>query len=181
MSFNIEEFKANLSKGGLSKPYTFKAMVFGPASLSPDMSRDMQFRITSINNPGRSIQTLDRKISGPILKFGVDSILPELTLSIILSDDLREKLYFEKWQDKIVGNYRVTEPNQKMFELGFYEDYVGTVEVLQYDDTGKLTAKNTFIEAFPIQVGDIALSWEDNAQISRLNVTLHYKYFKDEI
>ena len=93
MPFNINEFRSQLENGGVAVPYTFEAYVFGPESSTDE--RELIYRIDSIDIPGRSIQTADRKISGPPRRVGYDVINSDINMTIILSEDFREKIYIE--------------------------------------------------------------------------------------
>lgn len=179
MPFNIEEFKSQLQYGRLAKSNNFEAYVFGPGS--NDLQRNLPYRIESAEFPGRAIQTADRKIMGPQRRLGYDSILTDVNFQILLSEDFREKIYLEEWQDKIIGNYRTGQISQEMFDIGYYDDYVGTVEVYQYDEAGIVRYKAKLLECYPIQINSIQSSWENVGTISKLNVTFHSRFFEDEI
>lgn len=181
--FNIEEFKSNISYGGIGNPSHFEILVFGPAGIdrSSEFQSDIRYRAENVNLPTRGIQTLDRKIYGPGRKFGTDSIFSELTMQILLSEDLRELTYLEKWQDKIVGDYKTNGISKEMYEIGFYDDYIGNIEIHQYDSAGIPVRKTTCLECFPMQLSSPGLAWDSPSQPLRMGATFYYREYKNEI
>lgn len=180
MPFNIAQFNAQINKSDVAKSANFEVMITGPASISDSgLERDMMFRTDSAGLAGRNIQTADYTLYGIMEKIGYDMILTPLEISVILSADLREKEYFQKWQDLIIGPYRQNQFNTGMFKLGWYDDYIGTVIVKHYDDTANLTYSQKFIEAYPINIGDVSRTWENGAEILKLPVTFNYRFYLD--
>jgi hypothetical protein len=56
-------------------------------------------------------------------------------------------------------------------------DYQVDMEVHQLDRSDVIVKKYTFHDAFPLNVSDIALSWDDNNQIQTYGVTFAYNYW----
>jgi hypothetical protein len=111
MPFNIEDFNANLSQGGIASTSHFEAWILGGpgshsnrGSFSNILNRyglegGMRFRIESLNLPGRTLTTLDQNYNGPVRKIPYRFTQQPVSFSIILSKDMREREVFMKWQD----------------------------------------------------------------------------------
>ena len=175
MAFDINAFKAQLDIGGTIKTSNFEVLISHPKLQIPP---DLRFRCSEVDLPGRSISSIDHKVVGYSEKLAYESTFSDLSLGIILSEDMFEKELFEKWQDLAVGNYR-TQNNYSntMFDLGYYDDYVGTVDIRVFNDVGDMTATYKLHEAWPVSVGDISLSWSNGAELAILRVTLYYAYY----
>lgn len=178
MAFNINEFRANLDKSGIYNPSDFRVMINkGDSTVVSDNS----FRCQATELPGRAIATAELKTSGPIQKIGYESIFSELVLSFILDETLSQKDFFETWQNEVLGNYRDIEGvDTSMFNLGYFDDYVARVTVENYSQTGNITNRYTYEEAYPTSVGDISLSWQSGSELALLPVTFSYTYFRKE-
>jgi hypothetical protein len=179
MAFNINEFLAYLDDGGVAKTSHFQVQIFAPEGDINQM-RDMMYRADSVTMPGRSIGSTEHSFYGPTRKYGNDSLFKEVEITFILSEDLNEKLFFEEWQDLVVGPYRTGDTSDSAYDIGFYEDYVGSIIIRHFNDSGDMTFSKKLIEAYPIAVGDLERDWENGAQIMRLSVTFTYRFFLDE-
>jgi hypothetical protein len=178
MPFDIDRFRANLDRGGLAKSANFQVMVQRPFGSNINMERDLQFRCTSCSIPGRHIDTTPTQDFVFPKYVGYNVSLDDVSMRIILSEDLAEKIYFEEWVDRVTGSYRTGQTSNTMFDYGFYDDYAlnTIVDITQFDATGFPTHRHTLREAFPISVGSVDLSWEDDS-ILYLDVTFKYRYY----
>src|SRR4051812_7829098 len=122
MPFNINTFMANLNRGGLAKTANFEVMVHRPFGSNVNQERDLQFRCTSCTIPGRRVDTTETTDFSLPKSIGYMTTLDDVNMRILLSEDMREKTYFDEWLDAIVGSYRLGQINKSMFDLGFYDD-----------------------------------------------------------
>ena len=134
MPFSINEFKAQI-RGDLARKSHFIVYVH-PKGQSTDGAA-LQFRAERTNLPGRALATADNQIFGPIRQFAHNQTFEDLTLDIILSPDYREKQLFERWQDVAIGKARgINGPREGMWDVGYYDDYVSTIEIKTFDENG---------------------------------------------
>jgi hypothetical protein len=190
----------------------------------------MRFRIESINLPGRTMQTLDQNYYGPARRIPYRFTNQPVTMSVILSKDMREREVFMRWQDYFMGHYR-TNVNRSnipgMFDGKYYNDGIGTIAILQMSQpigtdlmtlarigsqvipkfvnpntrsgrnisAGSQIAANvlrffdqptfeiqneiTLVEAYPVSVNDIQMSWGDEGY-AKMQVEINYRYTLEE-
>lgn len=143
-----------------------------------ELQRHITMRCAGAEVPGRHIMTTDYKVYGPSSRIGYDTQFNDMRLKIILSEDLREKEYFESWMDKIVGSYR-NNISQNMYEIGYYDEYVGTATITNFTTTEEKSEETRLFECFPITLGEIQLDWSFN-DIAYLPVSLAYRYYTKE-
>ena len=151
MSFNINEFIAQLSSGNLSRTTHFRVLISGPQNLqSVEDEQDMIFRCEAATEPGRSISVNDSSYYyGLPLARASGSTFGEIDLTFILSEDYREKLYFERWQDLMVGPYRSGGVSQDMYDIGYFDDYVGSMQIMRFNQLEQLTHTTYYENVFP--------------------------------
>lgn len=182
MSFSIENFKAVIGQYGTARQSHFDVHVFPPANISQGNANldGLSFRCQAVSLPGRALQTIDHRTYGPIQKIPYDSLFTDVAATFILSEDYDEKLLFEEWQDLAVGKYRNEAGyNATMFDVGYYSDFIGTVDINRYDEAGSLTYVCTLNEAYPIMVSDINNSWDGGNELQTVDVTFAYRTFRD--
>ncbi len=205
MPFNIADFNSQISQSGIAHTSHFEAWILGgPGSRygvggileSYGLDEGMRFRIESVNMPGRQMQTLDQNYYGPVRRIPFRSSQQPVSLSVILSKDMREREIFMKWQDYFLGHYRSNLNRSNipgMFDGKYYHDGVGTIEIIQYSysnsfgefelayQANEYEIQNviTLVEAYPVNVNDIQMSWADEGY-AKLQVEINYRYSIEE-
>ena len=211
MPFNVKDFNASIAKSGVASTSHFEAMLLGgPGSYTGavgnilsqfGLDQGMRFRIESLNMPGRTLTTLDQNYHGPVRSIPYRFTQQPVSMTIILSRDMREREIFMRWQDFFVGHYRVN-PNRTVmkgqFDTKYYQDGIGTIKILQYsiplnekakkslnvDGIGEVNIQTsalnydlmtqiTLEEAYPLSIHDIQMSWGDEGY-GKLQVEIKY-------
>ena len=125
MPFNISEFSAELGKNGFARPAYFTVIINLPNALAGKYNmRGLPLRIEAAAMPGRSLIAAEQRYYGPVRRVPY-TFAPtgELNLTIILSEDYREREVFAAWQDLMVGKSRVNNNGtaKGLFDAGYYE------------------------------------------------------------
>lgn len=186
MPFNVNNLVSSINKTGVSKTSHFEVQITGAGDTY--LEEAMMSRIDAVEIPGRSLMTAEHKFInyGPINKVPYGGqVYGDLTITVMMSEDMREKEYFEVWQNKIVntgafetGDNRFTERgySQSKFNPKYFDDYLGTVVIRQYGSAGDLRSIYTLNEAYPIIINPISMSWGSD-EVAKLNVTLAYRNY----
>ena len=190
MTFKPNEFKAEISKaGGIALASDFRVIVSAPGALTHYDTEPLMFRIDGIDFPARSVTEIPYSLYGAPYKIGATLNYVPITLSVLLSPDLRERDFFLEWQDLIGGSHRKAKENsstdavQQQFNIGFYNDYISEqgITIEQYDrgkpDIPVYTA--TLMDCYPSMVGASTMSWQ-TPDVLRQSVTISFRYFTDE-
>lgn len=131
--FNLTEFASEMGKTGFARPAYFMVVIIPPTKIGMQgISASLPLRIESAELPGRSMLSTDQTYYGPMRKIPYRFNATPITLSVILSEDYREREFFQRWQDLILGGSRLSGTNpDSMFDVGYYDDYTkgATVEL----------------------------------------------------
>lgn len=191
MAFKINEFQANINRtGGVALQSSFKAFVFPPAGIETVSNVDtnhLSFRIDSVEFPQRSITPIEFRDYGPLQKIGGQPNFIEITMSVIMSPDLREREFFLSWQDMVVGKHRKEFLNRterkREFDIGYFDDYKGSVEVRQYDVNAKSDDSHVYsvklYDSYPQLIAPLNSNWQ-NADVLKMNITMSFRYFTED-
>jgi hypothetical protein len=81
----------------------------------------------------------------------------------------------------IVSKYRQGNGtvDANLFNVGYYDDYRGQIEIRKYDDTGNVTYTCKLIDAWPKQVAPLQVEWENGDQFLIQSVQFQYWLFTD--
>ena len=180
MSFNINTMISALNKTGVAKLSHYEVYIHGFGDM--DSERDLVYRAETVDIPGRSISSVEHKFinSGPVNKVAYGAVYGDVTVQFILSEDMREKEYFEIWQNDMVGTGAFSDSMntaQSSYNPRYFDNYAGTVEIRQYAPTGELRAIHKLNEAYPLVINPITMGWGDEG-IAKLGVTFAYRNYR---
>lgn len=193
--FKIDDFAAEIHRTGVARPAFFYVLITPPPTVyfgseQTDRAQYLPFRVQSVNMPGRSVNTFQRQINNfppRSMPFGFTTL--PVSIEVLLSDDMRERQFFMNWQDRMVGWSR-TKPSETpgMFDIGYYDDGIGTIEILQFAETPMLQGREKPGGGFFAGLSDMAMAlgfdpsvvMRDRSVISKINaatkITLHEAY-----
>jgi len=127
-------------------------------------------RCESISMPGRNMDsTPDTNIYGPEREIVTGYSFGDINAIFQCSSDMREKKYWETWQ-------RLTF-NPKTFDIGYYKDYVGTVDIHTLDEQENRRYGVRLVEAWPKTIGPQQLAYNDNNSYQTVDITIAYRYW----
>ena len=160
-----------------------------------EMNNSMRGQInlfcSSIEMPGHDLQTQQIQHGSAPVRDMVTSHAFEgmITASFYLSEDLKERHFFEQWQRMAV--------NVESHKANFYDDYIGSMEIFQLSnglDSG--LPFPTFIdkifdvdmaeygivasEVYPATISGIEYSYDNGNQIATMAVGFNYREWRNK-
>ena len=161
--------RGSASDGG--DPVNIFSKVMGEA-LGNGTVRSTSLRCEAISFPGRNLDTTpDTNIYGPTREIVDGYSYAPITGTFQCSSDMKEKTYFETWQRLAY--------NPQTWSMGYYHDYVGTIQIYQLDEQDKRRYGVELVEAFPKTIAEQALSYDATNQIHKVSVSFSYRYWKN--
>ena len=172
---------------GYAQPNRFEVLIFPPSKLGGGTNLDVfaglerrggkndlekiSLRAQDINLPGRNLATSqDTNIYGPSREVveGV-TYAEEISVQFQASSQLSERVFFENWQRSAF--------NEKTWNIGYYNDYIGSMEIYVLDRKDKRRYGIKLGEVFPKTIGANALSYGDNDTIMLTPVNFSFRYW----
>ena len=131
--------------------------------------REISMRCESVSMPGRNLTTVtDSNIYGPTREIVENvSFAEDVTLTFQASQNLNEREFFESWQQQSF--------NATTFDVGYYFDYVGVVEIYLLDQNGRRQYGCRLNEAFPKTVGQVDLNAAPATEIIKLPISFSFR------
>jgi hypothetical protein len=182
MPFNIDEFVAQVDGGGLIRDSHFECLVSGPQGMEggQEDSYQMVSRCEAVTEPGRGVITvLDAYHYGLPVARAAGAQFSEIDMTFIMSEGYEEKMFFERWIDNMVGDFRLN-TSTTMYDVKYFDSYVGTIKIFRYNDGGDIVYTMTLKNAFPVAIGDIALDWSKGEQLTKLPVRFWFQSYTNE-
>jgi len=178
-------------KDGLSRPNRYEVTLYPPTgssgskgigsnvfskimgeALGDGTVRATGLKCESISFPGRSMDTSeDTNIYGPSRKIVNGFTFADVSAIFQCSSDMKEKKYFETWQRLSF--------NPQTFAIGYYKDYVGSVDIHALDEQNNRRYGVKLIEAFPVSINEQALSYAVGASYQTVGINFQYRYWQN--
>jgi len=160
-------------KNGYALPSRYEVMVYPPPKHpNPSTARNVSIRVEALDMPGRALNTSPDSNRYGIQPEIVDGITfaGTIGLTIQTSSDLEERVFFESWQELAW--------NRSTWNVGYYKDYVGTMEIYILDINNNRRYGVKIFNCFPKEVGPISLSYTQATDIIKTPITMEYNYWE---
>ena len=160
-------------KNGYALPSRYEVLILPPGEpLNLNSARKVSMRVESIEMPGRALNTSPDSNRYGIQPEIVDGITfaGTIGLTIQTSSDLEERVFFQSWQELAW--------NRSTWNVGYYNDYVGTMEIYILDINNNKRYGVKIIDCFPKEIGPISLSYTQAIDIIKTPITMEYKYWE---
>ena len=134
-------------------------------------AQEIALRCESVTLPGRNLSSSpDTNVHGPLREV-VNNVNYADSIPMVFqaSADLRERVFFEKWQ--------YTAFNPKTWNVGYYNDYIGTVDIYILDKNNQRKYGLKLHECFPKSIAQTDLSYASNNEIIKLTVEMNFRYW----
>jgi hypothetical protein len=137
------------------------------------LSRYLSLQCEAAELPGRTFQTADVKIYGPIFKVPYQTMYADTTLTFVCTNDFFERKLFDRWMEAIMPS----DTNNLRFPKGAVSRYMTNIKIIQYDDFIKQIYAVELLDAFPIGVAPQTLSWSEDG-FHRLSIQFAYQKYR---
>jgi hypothetical protein len=193
--FNVSNFKNSIK--AMVRPNYFIAELggyeFKPFGLGAyKINETFSFRCEKAEFPGKTLATNeDIGGGGTTLKLPYDVTYGDIQLSIICSEDKKERMFFDNWIDNIInpaGYDIVVKDSAGRFTfvdslnpglVQYYEDYAKGVRLSVKQLNAKAEVIMNFVmhDIYPIAISPMNASWDESNSYQRFSVTLNYRYY----
>ncbi len=169
----IQNFLTVLAKRGISKPALYKVeftkipqRLLSISGMN-ELLIDIPMFVETSEIPGTQVMTQDLRIYDMPAKYAYGKVHDDLNLTIRLDRDMLLKRFFDYWIDSIYDS--------ETGNIHYKNTYVGTIQIFQAMENGTSSFGIELVDAFPIQIGQISLGWEQQTTYSRMNVTFSFR------
>ena len=172
---SVSNIYQSIANNGLSYTNRYIAEFSLPKILQKNFPEliNLIVRCSSATIPGRNISTVGYRLYGPARQMPYEILYGgEISLNYILSSDLREREFFERWMSGVVNNGN--------YKMGFYDDYVGQLTIHILDKTDKIAYTAVVEEVYPKTVGDLAMGGDKENEYMTQEVTFGFRRYTSQ-
>ena len=118
--------------------------------------------------PGKSVATMDKRQASPnIMKLPYDVIYDDVKLTFQVTDQMAEHNAMQAWLDYIY--------NANTNSFAFPKSYYSDISIIQLDTAMEKIKTVKLIEAYPVAMSEIGLSYDASNTISTFDVNFAYR------
>lgn len=176
MSFNLDSFKGSL--GVAARPNNFYVEIdgigVGLTALIGSTFNDAKVFCKAAQIPAYSMGVIEvPHVGGRRIKLPGDRTFAEWTATFLGDESMGLHDSFEKWLDAIKNS------DYGLAGLAGTDEYYGNVSIYHTDQTGANVAGYKLINAFPTELAQVDLSYDNTDAILEYSVTFQYSYIQD--
>lgn len=145
----------------------------------------LRFLCETVSIPGQAIVPIQYQDYGNPYTMGQSMTQnTDLNVSFIVERGWKVDRMINQWMNMVVDCNPTSKSGEQhplsSYDVGYYNDYVGTVQVYKYDMQGDIECIYTYQDAYPIQKNQVDLSWASQNEICKLNVGFSYRSWSVE-
>ena len=140
---------------------------------------DFTFLCRSAGIPASTLGTVEVPFRGRVIKLPGDRTFESWTITVMADEDMSVRGYFEKWMEKL---------NKHENGAGYTADFASTLKVSQLargtsasdalKDPHSVVRSYDFYNAFPTNIAQIDLSYDNNNTIAEYTVEFQYDWWE---
>ena len=168
---NISDFKAQLTGGG-ARANQFRVELSFPSfvTLGAVAGLQAQFLCNAAQLPSSTIEPISILYRGRPVNFAGERTFQPWTIAVYNDTNFNIRNALEQWSNGIQNNGStngLTNPQNYQVDLAVH----------QLDRNGATVKTYMFVDAFPSEIGDIQLGYDQGNAIETFNVTFQYNYW----
>ena len=173
--YNVDSFKSQIAARGLASPNKFEVLFTSvpvAALAGGGSASDLNLMCEGVPLAGRNVQSLlDRQYGlNREIAYNGPTYTP-LSLTFLCTSDYMEKRIFDRWNNLCVNV-------SKGYDVAYYADYIGEMQVHALDVNGKRTFQMTYKECWPKTVAAIELNQTTQNAPVKMTVEMSYAYWE---
>ena len=180
--FAPDRFRGSvMNQFGLASPSRFEVLfpdikgmrtVGGESVRDPSNTEDRHIFCTAAGMPGKQISNVNKGIGIENQMIATGHQFPEVSFSFYLTNTYTMRDYFEEWMRCISSQ----DPNKTQY-VGYYDNYVKDVEVIQYTRAARKAYTIKLIDAYPTNIGTIEFNNQLQSAIAEVTVSMTYRTY----
>lgn len=162
------------TSGDYARPSRYEVIITPPAGLAgnTNLVRKVSMEVSQVSFPGFNLEIKeDTNTYGPVRKIVQGESFAELTSLVRCSPNMEEKTFIEQWQNLMV--------NKQTFSVGYYDEYIGTMQIFQLDRQDRRRYGIEVLECYPVAIDEQQLDYGNTNAVATIAVTWNYRYWKN--
>lgn len=179
MPFNIGTFRSKLTGGG-ARNNLFEVIMNVPTYVTGFSSEQFAFMCNATSQPMSTVGKIPLPYFGRPVYLGGDRRVEGWGVNVINDETFDLRNAMEKWSTSIASHSTNNNAQRALGAKSDSNSYVGSAKVQQYSKDGKIIKVYNLVNVWPVNVGQIELSWNNSDQIEEFGVEFSFDFFTTE-
>ena len=170
--FSVANFSSQISSHGLASPNKFEVIFSAIPGTEAHERKQLNLMCDQVSLAGRDVQAvldLQYGIRRQVV-YNAPAYTP-LSVSFICTDNMEEKRILDVWNNRCVNT-------TKGFDVAYYDDYVGHLDVYVLDRSGKKrTYHMHYHEVYPKTVTAVEMNHGTTNATMRVTAEIQYAFW----
>lgn len=168
MTSSISNFIANF-RGG-ARPNRFRVSITWPGAVGAPNVRD-EIVVIGAGMPASVLGTVLAPFRGRQIPLPGDRVFEDWTITVVNDISFSHRNAFERWSNLILAHEGNVQGTQN------YKDLLATIDISHLDRNDNVLKTIKLQNAYPTNIAQIDLSYEDNDLLERYTVTFAYSHW----
>lgn len=146
--------------------------------LSKDKVRDIYIYCKETKLPQSTLEYLTVTYLGRSFFEATDKTYEPLEITFYNSQDFAIRNFIEFWMNNINDTKGINQAKKSDDKKKKYDQFMDSIIITQLDRRNNPIKEYEFIGAFPINLGEIVLDYNQNNSIEEFNATFRYQWFQ---
>jgi len=165
---DISQFKGLLGAGG-ARPNQFRVILSFPQLVGANIG-EASLLVTGAALPASNVNPTLLQYRGREVKLAGERIFDPFTITIVNDTEFSLRRPIERWMN-LMNNLEFNTGNTTP------RDYQAQITVAHLDRNDKTLQTYILVDAFPINMSEIALQYGQNDVVEEFTVTFQYQYY----
>jgi len=163
----LDDFKYRMTS--FARPNLFEVVITpqNRVSIAGVLNQRMTFGCHTASIPGMTTATTEKDEHYRSISY--QKIYEDINLGFFVHEDMKELKVFQDWMELMIT------PHDN--HVGFYDDYVATIEIRNLNRQQGVALTTTLHEAYPKTLGAVSLDYSTNDDIMKIEVGITYRYY----
>ena len=203
MAFSLSQFRSSINANGIAKTNTYEVVIgIGTAAgsslqnitnIDTNALGELTLRCQSVQLPEIDLLTIPyypKAVGGGERRVVGMNQYKVIPMEFIVDKDMRVVAFFESWLQGIINyssppgqNFNSINGNQLPYEMSYRDEYAVQIDInvwpggevsIPGTQSNSIPKKYTLYRAFPVNMGNVTLSWGDENKYMILPIGFTY-------
>jgi len=177
MAYSVQDILGSINKNGWLSSNKFQVMISTPITLKSSIDDSLlTFRAEDCRLPGVTYMASDvnRFGIGPMQKMPYNVLFADTSITFIADKNGAIYNYFYNWMNTIF-EFSGQNSTHGSYQTEYKDNYTTDIQIIVYDNNGNQVQTAKFLDAFPISLNEIPLSWNQNNQLLKVTVGFSFR------
>ena len=163
----LDDFKSRMTSFARANLFEVVINPRNDVIIPASLNRRLSFGCFSAQLPGMTTLTTEKDEGYRSIAY--QKAYEDVSLGFYVHGDMKEVKIFQNWMKLMI--------NPKNNHVGFYDDYVSTVEIKNLNQQQDVVLCTTLHDAYPKSLSSMGLDYGSNDEVMKMEISFTYRHY----